>query len=75
MADVLIHVTCLRQDGFATALEGARVVCEAVQRDKGYQAMRILSMDDASAVARAHEKPARTHTEVAPESEIGRAHV
>jgi len=26
MADVLLHVTCLRRDGFQTAYEGARVV-------------------------------------------------
>jgi cold shock CspA family protein len=25
--DILLHVTCLRKDGFQTALEGARVVC------------------------------------------------
>jgi CspA family cold shock protein len=29
MADVLLHVTVLRRDGFQTAYEGARVVCEA----------------------------------------------
>ena len=27
LGDVLIHVTCLRRDGFHTALEGSRVVC------------------------------------------------
>ena len=43
MADVLLHVTCLRRDGFQTAYEGARVVCEALQRPKGLQAFRILS--------------------------------
>jgi CspA family cold shock protein len=26
MPDVLLHVTCLRRDGFQTAYEGARVV-------------------------------------------------
>ncbi len=26
MPDVLVHVTCLRRDGFQTAYEGARVV-------------------------------------------------
>ena len=30
--DVLLHVTCLRRDGFQTAYEGARVVVEAVHR-------------------------------------------
>ena len=33
--DILLHVTCLRNDGYQTAPEGARVVCEAVcQRTK-----------------------------------------
>ena len=35
MADVLLHVTCLRRDGFQTAYEGARVVCEVLQRAEG----------------------------------------
>ena len=28
MGDVLLHVTCLRRDGFQIAQEGARIVCE-----------------------------------------------
>ncbi len=43
--DVLLHVTCLRRDGFQTALEGARVVCEAARRAKGLQAFRVISLD------------------------------
>ena len=46
MPDVLLHVTCLRRDGFQTAYEGARVVCEVLQRPKGLQAFRVLSMDE-----------------------------
>ena len=46
MADVLLHVTCLRRDGYQTAYEGARIVCEALQRPKGLQAFRVLSMDE-----------------------------
>ena len=34
--DVLLHVTVLRRDGYQTAYEGARLVCECVQRAKGY---------------------------------------
>ncbi|HWX30910.1 MAG TPA: cold shock domain-containing protein, partial [Steroidobacteraceae bacterium] len=48
--DVLLHVTVLRRDGFQTAYEGARLVCECVQRAKGYQAFRILSMDESTAI-------------------------
>src|SRR5581483_12147539 len=43
--DIMVHLTVLRKDGFQTAIEGARVVCEAVQRPKGMQASRIVSMD------------------------------
>ena len=43
-ADVLIHVTVLRRDGFATLAEGARVVAEAQRRDRGLQVFRVLSV-------------------------------
>lgn len=49
--DVLLHVTCLRRDGFQTALEGARVVCEASRRAKGLQAFRVVSLDLSTSVA------------------------
>ena len=74
LPDVLVHVTCLRNDGFSTALEGARVVCEAVRREKGLQALRILSMDESTAVHPALSEP-RTHNQVAPESELERVQV
>jgi CspA family cold shock protein len=32
--DVLLHVTCLRRDGYQTAYEGARIVCEVLSRPK-----------------------------------------
>jgi cold shock protein len=46
MPDILLHVTCLRRDGFQVAYEGARVVVEVLQRPRGLQAFRILSMDE-----------------------------
>ncbi len=73
MADVLLHVTCLRRDGFQTAYEGARVVCEALARPKGLQAFRILSMDDSTAIHPAQLPPPRTHVQVAPTSGLERA--
>ncbi|MEA2996716.1 MAG: cold shock protein, partial [Alphaproteobacteria bacterium] len=73
MADVLLHVTCLRRDGYQTAYEGARVVCEALVRPKGMQALRILSMDESTAVHPAQQPPARTHVTVAPTSGLERA--
>ena len=61
MADVLLHVTCLRRDGFQTAYEGARVVVEALARPKGLQAFRVVSMDDSTAIHPAQMPPPRTH--------------
>ena len=68
LQDVLLHVTCLRRDGFQTAYEGARVVCEVLRRPKGLQAFRILSMDDSTAV-HPSQLPPRTHVAVVPESD------
>ncbi len=73
--DVLLHVTCLRRDGFQTAYEGARVVCEAVHRVKGMQAFRVLSMDESTAIHPAQMPPPRTHVTVTPTSGLERAMV
>src|SRR5215469_13974384 len=61
MPDVLLHVTVLRRDGYQTAYEGARVLCEALPRAKGLQAFRILSMDESTAIHPAQLPPPRTH--------------
>src|SRR5687767_15919949 len=73
MPDILLHVTCLRRDGFQTAYEGARVVCEVLQRPKGLQAFRVLSMDETTAVHPSTLPPARTHVTVTPTSGLERA--
>ena len=73
MADVLLHVTCLRRDGYQTAYEGARIVCEALQRPKGLQAFRVLSMDESTALHPAQLPPPRTHVTVTPTSGLERA--
>ena len=70
--DILLHVTCLRRDGYQTAQEGARVVCLVRQGDRGLQAFRILSMDASTAVHPA-ETPQRTHVTVTPQSGLERA--
>lgn len=72
--DILLHSACLKRDGFMTAHEGARIVCEVVERPKGLQALRILSMDNSNAV-RPAERPARTRVMVVPTSEFERATV
>lgn len=75
LPDVLLHVTCLRRDGFQVAYEGARVVCEVLQRPRGFQAFRILSMDDSTALHPAQMPPPRTHVTVTPTSGLERAQV
>ena len=75
MSDVLLHVTCLRRDGYQTAYEGARVVCEVVPGPKGLQAFRIISMDESTAIHPAQMPPPRTHVTVRPTSGLERAQV
>jgi len=73
LPDVLLHVTCLRRDGFQTAYEGARIVAEVLQRPKGLQVFRILSMDESTAIHPTEMVPARTHVQVTPTSGLERA--
>ncbi|WFE87768.1 cold-shock protein [Roseibium porphyridii] len=73
--DILLHVTCLRRDGYQTAYEGARVVCEVLDRPRGLQAFRILSMDETSATHPSQLPPSRTHVQVVPEGGFEKATV
>ncbi|WP_298820687.1 cold-shock protein [uncultured Roseibium sp.] len=74
-SDILLHVTCLRRDGYQTAYEGARVVCEVLDRPRGLQAFRILSMDETSATHPSQLPPSRTHVQVVPEGGFEKATV
>lgn len=73
LGDILLHVTCLRRDGFQTALEGARVVCLVKQGERGLQAFRVVSMDNSTAVHPAEQSEQRTHAPVTAESGLERA--
>lgn len=73
--DVLLHVTCLRRDGYQTAYEGARVVCEALERPSGMQAFRIISMDETTAKHPAQKNEPNTHVSVEPTSKLERLEV
>ncbi|KXF77624.1 cold-shock protein [Paramesorhizobium deserti] len=72
LSDILLHVTSLRRDGFQTALEGARVVCEVKQGERGLQCFRVISMDTSTAVHPAQMPPQRTHVSVVPSSGLER---
>jgi len=74
-ADVLLHVSCLTQGGFQTAREGALIICEAIRREKGMQAYRVLEMDESTAVNLLQSTPECTHAMVAPTSDLERVMV
>jgi CspA family cold shock protein len=73
--DVLLHVTCLRRDGYQVAYEGARVVCEVLRRPRGLQAFRILSMDESTCTQPPQFSEPRTHVTVTPTSGLEQAEV
>ncbi|HEV2557368.1 MAG TPA: cold-shock protein [Microvirga sp.] len=75
MSDVLLHITCLRRDGYQSANEGARIVVEAVQRPRGLQAFRILSLDESTALHPSELPLPRTHVQVTPTSGLEKATV
>ncbi len=74
LPDILIHLSCLKRDGFDAPLEGTRVACEVVARQKGYQCLRVLSVDQSTAINPV-ERRARTHNPVTPTTGWVRAKV
>lgn len=43
--DVMIHVSTLRDYGESYADENAQIVCDAVKRDRGWQAVNVIEME------------------------------
>ena len=74
LPDVLLHVTCLRRDGFQIAREGSRIVCDVIRTVKGLQAFRIYAMDHSTAI-HPSQLPQRTHVVVVPEGDWEKATV
>jgi cold shock protein len=75
MADVLLHVARLRHDGYQVACKGARVKVAILQGPHGLQALRILSVDNSTAIDPAQMPPPRIHLNVTPTSALERAQV
>jgi len=48
-ADILIHVTILRRDGFSTVREGARVVAETQRTERGFHVFKVISVAELDA--------------------------
>ena len=68
LPDILLHVTCLKRDGFHTANEGARIVVQAVKRSRGLQALKIVTLDESTALHPSELPLPRTHVTVSPTS-------
>lgn len=73
MGDILLHVSCLRRDGYQTILEGTRISALIHKRDRGHQVFKILSMDQSTAVHPYQLPPIKTHIHVTPTSGLERA--
>lgn len=70
--DILLHVTVLKRDGFNTIAEGARIVLEAIEKSRGRQAVRVLSIDTSAGRHPSEMPMARTNVSVAPTSGLER---
>lgn len=59
--DILLHSSCLKERGLSSALEGSTVICRAVKRTKGMQAVQIVELDESTAApvlpSDAHDQP------------------
>lgn len=49
-ADVMLHISCLRTFGESYADEGAKIVCDAIRGERGWQVETIVEMDRPKAV-------------------------
>lgn len=56
--DVLLHISCLRDYGEHYADEGAKIICDAVRRERGWQTAHVIEMERPRAVV-AQEKGLR----------------
>jgi CspA family cold shock protein len=43
--DVMMHVSCLRAYGENSADEDSRIICDIVERERGWQVLNIIEMD------------------------------
>lgn len=57
-SDAFLHVTTLRQSGHEDLKPGATVVCAGVRGPKGWQVMRVLDVDQSTAVVVTPKPPA-----------------
>lgn len=63
--DILVHITAVRAAGIEALFEGSGIRCLALQRDRGLQAFKILSVDPSTA----RVATPKTHVKVKAESD------
>ena len=56
-SDAFLHVTTLRQAGHEDLKPGATVVCAGLRGPKGWQVMKVIEVDQSTAVAVAPKPP------------------
>src|SRR6478735_11492645 len=56
-SDAFLHVTTLRQAGHEDLKPGATVVCAGVRGPKGWQVMRVIDVDQSTAIATTAKPP------------------
>ena len=56
-SDAFLHVTTLRQAGHEDLKPGATVVCAGLRGPKGWQVMKVIEVDQSTAVAAAPKPP------------------
>lgn len=57
LKDVLLHVTSLRNMGRQNATEGAAIVCDVVERAKGWQVWEVVDLDETAPMRRPPQHP------------------
>lgn len=62
--DVMVHISCLREYGETDADEGAKIICDAARRERGWQTVHIIEMERPRAAV-AREKGERPGYEAA----------
>lgn len=72
--DVLLHSSCLRQFGYQSVTEGARVTVKVIERPKGLQAVEIINLDESGCVT-AQTRTLPPRVAVVPTSDYERATV
>jgi CspA family cold shock protein len=75
LPDILLHVSCLRRDGYQVAYQGARVITEVLMGARGLHAIRILSMDNSTAMQPAQMPLSRTRVSPTVTTGLERAQV